>query len=136
MHTGKAALRQVSLYSLCRFFLVEAATRSLFGGYLHDINSEVVENMLEFNDDAWMTVFRYPGFLEIPITKPQRNMMATLTKFIQLPQHSRGKAAWAIKNMLAAFEIVGIDLDSRASMMLMGLWAYVHCSKLPFSVQR
>ncbi|KAM4064610.1 cytochrome p450 [Hirsutella rhossiliensis] len=123
-HNMKTAARPpVSLLSLCRRLIAEAATRSLFGRLLHDISPGVVDDILEFNDYAWMVVFRYLDLLEIPVTAPQRRLMATLSELIELPEHSRGEAAWAIRQTLAAFEIVDIDTQSRAAMMLMSFWA-------------
>lgn len=120
---NEPSCKHVSLYSLCRFFIVEATTRSLFGSHLHDIEPNIVEYMCEFNDHVWMVVFRYPGVFGNPSAKPRKILMAALTKFIQLPEHKRGEVCWAVKNILAAMEIVEIDMDSRASMMLMSFWA-------------
>ncbi|KAF2971334.1 hypothetical protein GQX73_g2192 [Xylaria multiplex] len=115
--------KRISLYSLCRFSMVDAATRSMFGRHLHDIEPDIVEYMLRFNDSAWMVFFQYPDFCGLPVTEPRRKIMEALKQFIKLPDSERSEQAWSIKNIIAAQEIVGIDLHARASVILMIFWA-------------
>ncbi|KAI0426694.1 cytochrome P450 [Xylaria sp. FL1042] len=115
--------KRISLYSLCRFAMVDAATRSMFGQHLHDIEPGIVEHMLGFNDNAWMVFFRYPDFFGLPVTKPRREIVKALKRFIQLPESQRSQQEWSIKNIIAAQEVVGIDLEARASVILMIFWA-------------
>ncbi|KAI1363651.1 cytochrome P450 [Xylaria arbuscula] len=115
--------RRISLYSLCRLAMVDAATRSMFGSHLHDIEPNIVDNMLKFNDYAWMVFFRYPDFFGLPVTEPRRKIMDALKVFIQLPADQRKEQSWSIETIIAAQEIVGIDLEARASVILMIFWA-------------
>ncbi|KJZ70910.1 hypothetical protein HIM_09703 [Hirsutella minnesotensis 3608] len=117
--------RQVSLYSLVSFFSVQATTRAMFGRHLHDIDPQVVEHMLAFNENVWMVVFRCPNVMGLPVDEPQRRLMAMMRKFVQLPEHQRSSASWAITNVLTGMETVGMDVESRACMMLMIFWAAV-----------
>ncbi|KAI8944156.1 cytochrome P450 [Xylaria longipes] len=122
-HAEDGDYKRISLYSLCRFAMVDAATRSMFGQHLHDIEPDIVEHMLGFNDNAWMVFFRYPDFFGLPVTEPRRKMMNALKRFIQLPESQRSNQAWSIKNIIAAQEIVGFDLEAKASVILMIFWA-------------
>lgn len=115
--------KHVSLYSLCRFFIVEATTRSLFGSRMHQVEPDIVEIMCNFNDHVWMVVFGYSPLWNNPSRKPQMQLMAALKRLIQLPEEKREGMSWVIRMMLKAFETVDIDLESRASMMLMSYWA-------------
>ncbi|CAI6091935.1 unnamed protein product [Clonostachys chloroleuca] len=119
----QAPCKHISLYDLCRFTMVDAATRSLFGSHLHDINHCVVNHMLGFNDYAWQVFFRLPRFLGLGVSEPQRHLMDTLRQFVQLPQEKRAHATWAIQTVLQSSEHVGIDLESRTSVLLMMFWA-------------
>ncbi|KAI8634023.1 cytochrome P450 [Xylariaceae sp. FL1651] len=121
--TNESSWEKISLYSLCRFAMVDAATRSMFGHHLHDITPRIVEHMLDFNDHAWMVFFRYPNLFGLPITRPRREIMDALKAFIQLPESQRLSQARSIKQIIAAQEIVGIDLEARASVILMIFWA-------------
>lgn len=115
--------KQISLYSLCRFTMVEAATRSLFGSHLHNLDPDIVENMLSFGDHAWQVIFRLPAFLNLDVTAPRKKLMDALRVFVQLPESERSEQAWAIKNVLDASDSFDIDFESRASVLLLMYWA-------------
>ncbi|OTB08911.1 hypothetical protein M426DRAFT_70836 [Hypoxylon sp. CI-4A] len=115
--------RRISLYSLCRLAMVDAATRSMFGSHLHKIESNIVDHMLGFNDSAWMVFFRYPDFFGLPVTEPRKRIMNAIRKFIQQPEDQRSEQSWSIESIIKAQEIVGIDLEARASVILMIFWA-------------
>jgi cholesterol 7alpha-monooxygenase len=103
--------------------MVEAATRSLFGSHLHNLDPDIVENMLSFGDHAWQVIFRLPTFLNLDVTAPRKKLMDALRVFVQLPESQRSEQAWAIKNVLDASDSFDIDFESRASVLLLMYWA-------------
>lgn len=113
----------VSLRALCRHTMVDAATRSMFGGHLHEIEPKIVEHMLTFNDFAWMVFFQYPDLFGSPVSEARRKITDALKTFIMLPEEQRSEQAWSIKTIIAAQGVVGIDLQARASVILMIYWA-------------
>lgn len=113
----------VSLRKICQNTMVDAATRSMFGSHLHQIEPDIVQHMLKFNQFVWMIFFRYPEALGSPASAPRKKIIDALKIFISLPEEERSEQAWAIKTVLAAQEIVGIDLQSRASVILLIYWA-------------
>ena len=121
VHNGDR--KQVSLRALCRYTMVDAAIRSMFGSHLHAIEPDIVRHMLEFNEFVWMIFFRYPDFLGSPAAAPRWKITKVLETFISLPEEQRSEQAWSIETILAAQEIVGIDLRTRASIILMIYWA-------------
>ena len=117
--------RTVSLKAMCRYAMVDAATRSMFGSHLQQIEPNIIHHMLKFNDFAWMVFFRYPNTFGSPVDPPRQAILGALKKFITLPEGQRSEQSWAVKTVLAAQDIVGIDLHSKASVMLMIYWASV-----------
>ena len=122
-HNDSRKSRLVSLRGICRYTMVDAATRSIFGGHLHQIEPDIVQHMLEFNEFAWMIFFRYPDTFGSPASAPRKQIMKTLKRFISLPEEKRPEQTWYIKTILAAQKIVGLDLESRTSMLLLMYWA-------------
>lgn len=114
---------QLSLYSLCRYPVVDAAIRSLFGRHLHDIDPEIVGHMTKFNDSAWQIFFGLPAFLGLSVTEPWKRLKHALTEFVQLPECKRCEQSWIIKTTLAEAEATGLDLESRTALVLLILWA-------------
>ncbi|KAK0634373.1 cytochrome P450 [Bombardia bombarda] len=118
--------RQASLYKLVSFFSVQATCQAMFGSHLFDIDDHVVEHMLEFNEHVWMKVFQCPSFWGAqPVKAPHAKLMAITRRFVNLPEERRMGASWAITNVLRGMEIVGMDMESRAAMVLMIFWAAV-----------
>ncbi|KAI5861435.1 cytochrome P450 [Durotheca rogersii] len=117
--------RDISLYSLVSHFNVQATTRAMFGPHLHELDPSVVDHMLSFNEHVWMVVFRYPNVFGLPVDGPRRKLMAVMRGFVQLPPERRGETSWAIASVLAGMETVGMDVESKASMVLMIYWAAV-----------
>lgn len=115
--------RRVSLYSLVSYFSVQATAQAMFGPHLGDINPSVVQDMLSFNEHVWMIVFRCPSIFGLKVTRYRNKLMATTRKFVQLPKEQRIQASWAMTSVLEGMEIVGMDMESRASMVLMIFWA-------------
>lgn len=70
-----------------------------------------------------MVFFRYPDFVGLPVTEPRRKIIDALKRFIQLPEEQRPEQSWSIKNIITAQEIVGIDLEAQASVILLIFWA-------------
>ncbi|RYP41931.1 hypothetical protein DL767_000668 [Monosporascus sp. MG133] len=117
--------RQVSLYLLVSFFSVQATAHAMFGPHLHEIDPLVVRHMLSFNEHVWMIVFRCPNVFGLPVDEYRGKLMTIARKFVQLPKNERSQASWAITNVLEGMEIVGMDTESKASMILMIFWAAV-----------
>lgn len=90
---------------------------------MHEIEPRIVEYMMDFNDHAWMIFFRYPDIFGLPVTEPRRKIMDALKRFIQLPEEQRPEQSWSIKSIITAQEIVGIDLEAQASVILLIFWA-------------
>ena len=95
----------------------------MFGDVLHKLNPEIAQNMLDFNDRAWMVFFGLPSIFSSAVTNARQKMTSTMTDFVNLPETEREGQAWGIRQVLQAQEIVGIDNQSRACMLLLIYWA-------------
>ncbi|KAL8675691.1 MAG: hypothetical protein Q9186_007673 [Xanthomendoza sp. 1 TL-2023] len=115
--------KQISLNALCRYTMVDAATRSMFGAYLHKFEPDIVEHILGLNDSIWMIIFRYPNAFASAVNAPRSKIMDAMKKFISLPEEQRSEQSWSVKTVLQAQEHVGIDLENQASILLILLWA-------------
>ena len=115
--------KTVSLKALCQHTLLEAGIYSFFGTMIGQFDANFIQNMLAFNDNAWMLFYGLPPMFSSAVSTPQRALKETLQKFVSLPESLRNDQSWGIQQILVAQEIVGIDLESRACMLLMILWA-------------
>lgn len=112
-----------SLYQLTRSAMVEAATQSMFGPCLHELDPNIVEQMLGFNDHAWQVVMKYPDFGFSAVSKPRKTMMSILRRFIERSAAQNQQASTFIQDILASMENTQLGMHSRAAMLLMIFWA-------------
>ena len=112
-----------SLLTLYQRMLLEAATSSLFGHTIMEIDADFVSHQLAFTENGWMLFYRLPSYLASAVLTPQRAVIATFERFAILPESLRKDQLWSVQQILTAQECVGIDLTSRACVLTMILWA-------------
>ena len=113
----------VSLLTLCQYSLLEAGIESFFGRTIMEIDKNIISNVLAFSDNAWMLFYGLPSYFSSAVLTPQSAVLATFQRFAEMPESLRRDQSWSVQQLLVAQECVGIDLKSRACMLLMVLWA-------------
>ena len=113
----------VSLKTLCQYTLLEAGIYSFFGRTISQLDPKVIPTMLAFSKNAWMLFYGLPSMFSSAVATPKRALIETFAKFASLPESQRSDQSWSVQQILIAQEIVGIDLNSRACMLIMILWA-------------
>ncbi|KAL9060601.1 MAG: hypothetical protein Q9162_000552 [Coniocarpon cinnabarinum] len=111
--------RTISLRRFLERIFVDATIVSIFGRHIHDIKADVADDLLEFNSNIWMIMFRYPELLSSAVRNPQKRLLPAFVEFLQLPEEARSEQAWYIKTLLQAQDHLKIDMHSRASILLM-----------------
>lgn len=115
--------KRLSLKGFCRNLMVDAITSSIFGGLLQKIEPDITQDMITFNDYAWMLIFNYPEFTSSKLVSSRRRILAALKTYMNTPDEKREGESFAIKNVLKGQKITGIDEESRLAMLLMIYWA-------------
>lgn len=115
--------RTVSLLSLCQYTLLKAGIHSFFGKTVMEIDKSIIQKILAFTENAWMLFYGLPSYFASAVLTPQSAAIATFQQFAELPESLRGDQSWSVQQVLVAQECVGIDMRSRACMLLMILWA-------------
>ncbi len=121
--TANTHSRTVSLLSLCQYSLLEAGIYSFFGKTIMESDKSIIPNLLAFNENAWMLFYGLPSFFASAALTPQSAVLATFQQFANLPESRRMDQSWSVQQILVAQECLGIDLRSKACMLLMVLWA-------------
>ncbi|KAK4161120.1 cytochrome P450 [Cladorrhinum sp. PSN259] len=121
--------RLMSLQSLCRIVIVEAVTQSFWGNHLHNLDPDIVSDLLEFNDNVWMVAYgisdSFFGRRVAPVKKKLRNIMDQFLKSNPTDHPERGELAFIISQMIQSMENVDLDDESRSSLCLMIFWAAI-----------
>ena len=115
--------KTVSLKALCQHTTLEAGIFSFFGAMIGQIDSNFIQNMVVFTDNAWMLFYGLPRVFSSAVSTPKWALGKTLQRFASLPESQRNDQSWGVQQILIAQETAGVDLESRACMLLMILWA-------------
>ena len=115
--------KTISLKRLCHHTMLKAGMYSFFGRMFNQLDPNFMQNMLVFKENAWMLFYGLPHFFASAVLTPQRALIKTFGKFASLPESARHDQSWGVQQLLVAQEAMGIDLESKACMLLLILWA-------------
>ena len=119
---GNATCR-VSLKDICSNVMVDAITQTWFGAKIFNVQPDLVQHFLDFNDDAWMLIFRYPQLANSKLSRARHKILQGFVNYIQSPDNVRSKRAWFIEQVMKDQESRGIREEDRAALLLMIYWA-------------
>lgn len=114
---------QLSLKTFCREKIIDMISRYMFGEKLRQIEPSIAEYMVQFNDDAWMVLFRYPEFMTPKLAKSRRKIQEAFRKYIKIPRNQRSDAMWGMQNIIASQEQAGVAEKDRTALLLLVYWA-------------
>ncbi len=114
---------RISLKDFCSEVLVDALSRTLFGHRIYEAAPDLVQNLLDFNDDAWMLIFHYPQSAESKLKKSRSKILEGFMNYIQGPEEIRSGRAWLIERVMEEQKAVDIRDEDRAALLLMIYWA-------------
>ena len=120
---ANASSSTVSLLTLCQHALLEAGIFSLFGKTIMEVDKNFISHQLAFTENAWMLFYGLPSYLASAVLTPQSAVIETFQRFVASPESLRKDQSWSVQQILIAQECAGIDLRSRACMLVMILWA-------------
>ncbi|KAH0592041.1 hypothetical protein MHUMG1_10252 [Metarhizium humberi] len=62
-----------------------------------------------FDELIWKMLYQYPGFLSSDMSVPRARVIASLDKYLQVPQERAGDAAWLVNAMEDQMRAVGVQ---------------------------
>lgn len=121
---GQGSSRGVlSLKDFCASVMVDSLTRTLFGEHIRYLEPEIVQCLLDFNDDAWMLVFKYPQSANSKLNSARNKILKGFVKYLDSPEDVRSGKSWLIDEVMKMLRNVHINNEDRAAMFLMIYWA-------------
>ena len=121
-HYG-ASVNSVSLKDFCGRIMVEALTRTLFGNGIFDVEPNIVQYIIDFNQDAWMLVFKYPQPAGSKLNRARDMLLNAFVAYMQGPPEVRSGPAWLIEIVMKQYESLDVRDEDRAALTLMIYWA-------------
>ncbi|KAH7323167.1 cytochrome P450 [Stachybotrys elegans] len=118
--------REVSLYSLVAGTMVEATLHALFGPYLHRVEPDIVNQVIQFNAHAWILFYGLPDLFGLaPVCGPRDRIKAAFRAFIRLPEEQRSEQCYAFENLLKWMEVLNMEEESRIGLLFLFFFASI-----------
>lgn len=115
-------LKRLSLKRWCGDVLLQAATNAFFGKSLLEIQPDILQNFLNFDDNSWMLMYRFPRFLAKSMYQAKDAAIDALEKYFETPQECRRDAAWFVQTLETEQRRLGIGNRDIATLILMVYW--------------
>jgi hypothetical protein len=106
----KANYRVLSLKALCQDVLLQCSSRAFFGNALMDINPNLTQDFLDFDDESWKLNYHVPELLSRGMHASLEAIRQAFTKYIDLPSEAKPDISWMIPTI--ENELCGIGLTS------------------------
>lgn len=109
---------KISLHKWCQHILVSAGTNAFFGDALLQMNPDLLQNFVDFDDNNWMVWYKWPN--ATLMRTPKAKVLKTLENYVGLPKEKRTGIAWMIETMEDSQRNLGMnDADIAAVMMML-----------------
>lgn len=109
----------VSLKDFTGEILVDAITRTLFGDRIYECEPNLGQHLLDFNDDVWMLVFKYPQSAASKLNVARNSILKGFVAYVRSPAEVHLGQAWLIEIILQLQKTLDIRDEDRAALLLM-----------------
>ena len=115
-------INRVSLSDFCAEILVEALSRTMFGDRIFELEPDLIQSMVDFNDDAWMLIFQYPQPPGSRLHVARRKLLDFFRNYMQAPKEMRLGQAWVIDRVMEELDAIDMRDEDKAPLLLMIYW--------------
>lgn len=117
-----STITRLSLKKWCSDVLLQAATKAFFGESLLNLQPDLLDNFVDFDDNSWMLMYRFPRFLAQSMYRAKDAAIDGLEKYFRTPTHCRTDAAWFVRTLEREQRQLGIGDRDIATLILMVYW--------------
>lgn len=113
------------LQQWCAVNINKALTLSLLGRSVDEVNPQLLDKFLQFNQTGWKLIFGYPKWLAPDTHRSRDVILDTMEAFIALPKVQRHDQAYIINCVEEEARNIGLSDRDIAAMVSMIYWGYV-----------
>ncbi|KAE9983847.1 hypothetical protein EG328_009461 [Venturia inaequalis] len=110
------------LQKWCAVNINKALTASLLGRVMDDVNPQLLDTFLQFNQTGWKLIFGYPKWLASHTYRSRDVILNTMEAFIKLPKLQRHEQSYMINCVEEDARNIGIGDRDIAAMVSMIFW--------------
>lgn len=117
--------KSLSLYSFCRYTLVDAACMTFIGPEILDIDPQFVEHYVQWDNTSWKIPHQVPRIFCRDLNKARDKLVDAFVKYYSRPEEERPRISWLFNRMQSEQQRLGFSVQETASISILMLWAYV-----------
>ncbi|TLD31886.1 Plasma membrane [Venturia nashicola] len=110
------------LQKWCAVNINKALTLSLLGRVMDDINPQLLDTFLQFNQTGWKLIFGYPRWVARDTHRSRDVILNTMEAFVKVPRIQRHDQAYIINCVEEEGRNIGLDDRDMAAMFSMIFW--------------
>lgn len=107
----------------CSDYFVKAGQHAYFGPRLAEIDPNLTDAFLVFDELSYQVIYQYPAFLAGKMQASRRRLLSGLKQYLQLPHDQRSEDAWFVKAMESEMRALGMSADDMAIATMTIYWA-------------
>ncbi|KAL8726423.1 MAG: hypothetical protein Q9181_006052 [Wetmoreana brouardii] len=130
--TGRSVLskegdsKTVSLMRLCQQILLASVTCAVFGDRLLQMNPNLLQAFLAFDDDSWKLTYKLPPLFAKDMHKAREQIFAALQSYFALPREARTGATWVVHVLEDEMRKIGLEeINGNAYKLCFWYMAYI-----------
>lgn len=115
----------VPLVQWCSDYLTKAGQDAYFGPKLAELDPELTDHFIVFDELSYQVIYQYPSFLAQKMLAARSRILTAFEKYLEIPSEQRSGDAWFVK--ASEFEMRELELSPKdmAIATLLIYWAYV-----------
>ena len=121
--SGYHGTKTVSLLRLTQEVLIDAALRAFFGDTILDLEPDLIQDFLDFDEDNWKLWYKWPNAKDMFAAKSR--VSRTLQRYLALPKEKRPGASFIVETMITTQRALGTSDEDLANVLCMVVFVYV-----------
>ena len=112
----------VSLQKWTAEIFIKAGQQAYFGEALSNINSNLPQALIEFDDLSWQVFYQYPKCFRRRLNQISGEILNSLKKYLEMPISQRRGKAWFTVALEQKYREAGLSDEDIACQMLFLYW--------------
>ena len=112
----------VSLTRWCAEMVINASQHGYFGDRLTQIDPNLAQTFINFDQRSWQLLYRYPRWLSRDMYSAKYQLIKALTSFFESPADTKTDAAWVTKLLEEEMRDLGFNSNEMATLMMLQYW--------------
>jgi hypothetical protein len=109
----------------CSDYLVKGGQKAYFGPRLADIDSDLTDAFIVFDELSYQVIYQYPRFLAKKMLAARDRVLQGLERYMQLSRDDRVEDSWFVGAMEDELRAIGMSARDMAIATMTIYWAYV-----------